>query len=191
MPVATSKRDNILNSALKLFAERGFDATTVPMIANDALVGAGTIYRYFENKEVLVNTLFQYYIHTFIETLNKDFPCDRSIKEQFHHLFQGMVRFSNQHEHALYFIKTHSAAHFLTDTSQEYFEQLLAILQTFFDRGKEESVIRNLPSTALIAIIFGAFQELHQLIRKGELEQTNDLLKGVEESCWDAVRLHG
>ena len=40
------------------FAERGYDGTTIPMIAEKAKVGAGTIYRYFENKEALVNSLF-------------------------------------------------------------------------------------------------------------------------------------
>ena len=43
---------------MQLFAERGYDGTTIPMIAEKANVGAGTIYRYFENKEALVNSLF-------------------------------------------------------------------------------------------------------------------------------------
>jgi transposase len=34
---------------MQLFAERGYDGTTIPMIAEKANVGAGTIYRYFEN----------------------------------------------------------------------------------------------------------------------------------------------
>lgn len=188
MPTSASKRDDIFHSALSLFAERGFDATTIPMIAHDAKVGAGTIYRYFENKEVLVNTLFQHYITLFTKTLAEDYPHDQSIREQFHHLFRGMVRFTNEHEHALYFIKTHNAAYFLDDTSREYFNHLMMILQRFLDKGKEEKIIRELPSKALIAIIFGGFLELYKLIRAGEIEATEELLAGVEESCWDAVR---
>ncbi|WP_173915267.1 TetR/AcrR family transcriptional regulator [Halobacillus sp. Marseille-Q1614] len=188
MPTSTSKRDHILHSALTLFAERGFDATTIPMIANDANVGAGTIYRYFENKEVLVNTLFQHYVTLFTNTLAEDYPQEHSIRDQFHHLFQGMVRFTNEHEHALYFIKTHNAAYFLDDTSREQFNHLLMILENFLDQGKEEKQIRELPSKALIAIIFGGFLELFKLIRTGEIEASDELLAGVEESCWDAVR---
>ncbi|WP_147803331.1 TetR/AcrR family transcriptional regulator [Alkalicoccus halolimnae] len=190
MPVSTSKRDHIIHSALTLFAERGFDATTIPMIAKDANVGAGTIYRYFENKEVLVNTLFQHYVALFTDTLEKDYPQERSIREQFHHLFQGMVRFTNEQEHALYFIKTHNAAYFLDETSRESFERLLMILHNFIDEGKKKKQIRDLPSKALIAIIFGGFLELFQRIRAGEIEESGELLTGVEESCWDAVRHH-
>ncbi|MGI8314151.1 TetR/AcrR family transcriptional regulator [Halobacillus mangrovi] len=190
MPTTESKRENILYSALTLFAERGFDATTIPMIANDAKVGAGTIYRYFENKEVLVNTLFQHYVQLFTDTLLEDYPLGHSIRDQFHHLFEGMVRFTNEHEHALYFIKTHNAAYFLDETSRERFEKLLSILRDFLDKGKEEHKIRELPSKALIAIIFGGFLELYKLIRAGEIEASEELLAGVEASCWDAVRSH-
>ncbi len=190
MPTLTTKRDDVLGSALTLFAERGFDATTIPMIATDAKVGAGTIYRYFDNKEMLVNTLFQHYVTLFRETLEKDYPVEADIREQFRHLFQGMIRFTNEHDHALYFIKTHASAYFLDATSREQFGDLLMIFETFFEEGKKHSDIRPLPSKALIAIIFGSFLQLYQLIRAGELEATEELLKGVEESCWDAVRHH-
>ena len=53
-----AKREAILDAALSLFAERGYHGTSVPSIAKRAGVGAGTLYRYFENKEKLVNALF-------------------------------------------------------------------------------------------------------------------------------------
>ena len=46
-------------AALELFVERGFYGTAVPEIAERAGVGAGTIYRYFESKEALVNALYR------------------------------------------------------------------------------------------------------------------------------------
>ncbi|MGG1686019.1 TetR/AcrR family transcriptional regulator [Pseudalkalibacillus sp. NRS-1564] len=185
-----NKRENIMTSALALFAERGFDATTVPMIATSANVGAGTIYRYFENKEVLVNTLFQDYVRTFTKTIEDQFPYHQSVRDQFHHIFKAMILFTNQNEHALYFIKKHSAAHFLDRQSQEDFTQLLNLLRSFFDIGKQQSVIRNLPSEALIAILYGAFLELQNLVRAGELHPDPELLSGIENSLWDSVRSH-
>ncbi|MEQ9367019.1 MAG: helix-turn-helix domain-containing protein, partial [Leptospirales bacterium] len=52
------KAQAILDASLELFAEKGYDGTAVPLIAEKAGVGAGTIYRYFESKEVLVNILY-------------------------------------------------------------------------------------------------------------------------------------
>jgi AcrR family transcriptional regulator len=41
-------------ATLKLITEHGFHATPVSMIASEAGVGAGTIYRYFESKEAII-----------------------------------------------------------------------------------------------------------------------------------------
>src|SRR5437899_5144268 len=45
-------------AALHLFAERGVDATPVPMIAERAAVAVGSLYRYYANKEELVARLY-------------------------------------------------------------------------------------------------------------------------------------
>ncbi|HEY4124317.1 MAG TPA: helix-turn-helix domain-containing protein, partial [Rhizomicrobium sp.] len=51
------KRERLLDAALELFELRGFDGVAVPEIAHMAGVATGTIYRYFETKEALVNAL--------------------------------------------------------------------------------------------------------------------------------------
>ncbi|HXC93667.1 MAG TPA: helix-turn-helix domain-containing protein, partial [Geobacteraceae bacterium] len=53
------KRDEIICAALEMIAENGFHGAPMAMIAEQAGVGAGTIYRYFENKDVLINELFR------------------------------------------------------------------------------------------------------------------------------------
>ncbi|MFZ2950245.1 MAG: helix-turn-helix domain-containing protein, partial [Desulfuromonadaceae bacterium] len=53
------KRDEIVRAALELIAENGFHGAPMAMIAEKAGVGAGTIYRYFENKDVLINELYR------------------------------------------------------------------------------------------------------------------------------------
>ena len=45
-------------AALHLFAERGADATPMPMIAESAGVAVGSLYRYYANKDELVTRLY-------------------------------------------------------------------------------------------------------------------------------------
>ena len=58
MPVATTKaeetREKILDTALRLFRERGFDETTMRDIASEAGVATGAAYYYFHSKEDFV-----------------------------------------------------------------------------------------------------------------------------------------
>jgi AcrR family transcriptional regulator len=48
----------ILDTALELFVERGFDATTMREIAERAGVSLGSAYYYFESKEHLIQALY-------------------------------------------------------------------------------------------------------------------------------------
>lgn len=58
--VTNTKGDAILEAALHLFATQGYAETNVPSIAKAAQVGVGTVYRYFKNKDSILNHLFQW-----------------------------------------------------------------------------------------------------------------------------------
>ena len=49
-----AKRDQILDAAVKVFAEKGFHKATIRDVAKAAGVADGTIYNYFENKQALM-----------------------------------------------------------------------------------------------------------------------------------------
>jgi AcrR family transcriptional regulator len=53
------KREDIIRVSLELIAEHGFHGAPMAMIADTAGVGAGTIYRYFESKDILITELFR------------------------------------------------------------------------------------------------------------------------------------
>ncbi len=48
-----TSRDKILQSAVQLFLEEGFEATSVNDICKHAGVSKGSFYHYFETKQVL------------------------------------------------------------------------------------------------------------------------------------------
>ena len=56
---AEETRERILNSALDLFRDRGFDQTTMRQIAGAAEVATGAAYYYFDSKEALVLAYYE------------------------------------------------------------------------------------------------------------------------------------
>jgi len=52
--VALSKREQIVNEALKLFYQNGFHATGIEQIISDAKVSKKTLYNHFKSKDELV-----------------------------------------------------------------------------------------------------------------------------------------
>ena len=57
-PVATDKRRQILDAAIRVFARQGFHATRVSDIADEAGVAYGLVYHYFSSKDEVLNELF-------------------------------------------------------------------------------------------------------------------------------------
>ena len=55
--VVEDKKKKILESALKLFIEKGIDNTSTSLISKEAGVGTGTLYLYFETKVDLISEL--------------------------------------------------------------------------------------------------------------------------------------
>ena len=55
----TEKQENIVNAALKLFAEEGFKSTSTSKVAREAGVSEGLIFRHFGNKEGLLQAIMQ------------------------------------------------------------------------------------------------------------------------------------
>jgi AcrR family transcriptional regulator len=53
----TEKKEKILKSALELFANEGFHATSTSKVAKHAGVSEGLIFRHFENKEGLLDAI--------------------------------------------------------------------------------------------------------------------------------------
>ena len=61
------KRDAVLAAAVRLFEQRGYDATTADDIAAEAQVSIGTFYSYFRNKRQVFLTLYNDCIQSIFE----------------------------------------------------------------------------------------------------------------------------
>lgn len=56
----TVRQANIINAAIELFSEKGYNATTTAEIAKKANVAEGTIFRYFKTKKDLLFAIPEY-----------------------------------------------------------------------------------------------------------------------------------
>ncbi|MEO8111987.1 MAG: TetR/AcrR family transcriptional regulator [Ginsengibacter sp.] len=55
-----NRRSEILEAALTVFAESGYNGATINMIADEAAISKGLLYNYFESKEILLDNLLKF-----------------------------------------------------------------------------------------------------------------------------------
>jgi TetR/AcrR family transcriptional regulator, repressor of fatR-cypB operon len=185
---ATDKRDAIVAAALALFVERGFFGTAVPEIAEQAGVGAGTIYRYFESKEALVNAIYRQEKLRFAQLVLDGFPATGTTREQFRALWMRMARFATEHRDAFVFLELHHHARYLDAESRGLEDRMLSLFTAVVTRAQARGELKAGSPRILMGLVMGAFVGV---IRSCvEIEQPLDQADWVfaEQCVWEAVR---
>lgn len=196
-PVATTttstdagegKRDRILDAALSLFAERGFHGTPVPLVAEKAGVGAGTIYRYFASKEALVNALYQRWKMAFIDCVSADFPIDKTTRAQWSHVFRRAVEFAQKNPQAFDFLELHHHAPYLDDASRALEHRVITLASSILGAARIMKATRDEDPALLISLVWGGLIQLVRCARQGMLVLDASTLDRFEALTWEALR---
>ncbi len=183
-----SKREAILGAALKLFSDRGFHGTAVPVIAEMAGVGAGTVYRYFASKEAIVNALYQRYKQEIGAMILADLRPDQSPREQFHIYWTRMARFALQNPAAFEFLELHHHSPYLDETSRALEERLVQMAVARFQEFRSERVVKEVDPAILMAIVHGAFVGLIKASNDHGLTLGPGEISQAEQCVWEAMR---
>lgn len=187
----SDKRSDILQVALELIAERGFHDAPMSMIAKKAGVAAGTIYRYFESKDVLIIELHRDLEETIILHLQKEYPAERPIRERFLYLNKELLRYFLAHPLLFSYMEQYSNSPYGVSYRRE---RLLCksgnnnILIDIFDQGVEQQILKDLPKPALFALAFGPLSSLIRDHHLGFIKLDDSLIEKVTEACWDAIK---
>lgn len=177
--------DPLLDAALALFVERGVDGTPVPLIAERAGVGVGTLYRRFESKELLVNRLFRHWKRAYSRHLYYGFPLGVPLREQFRFFWSRLTSFAQANEDAFLFLEMHHHSSHLDEESRALEQEVSEPFRRFLQ--SQAGALKSLDPEAMRAFILGAFVNVVQASRSGALELTPELLDGLEECAWHAV----
>lgn len=100
--IRETRRQDILDAALKLFAENGFHNTSISMIARRVKISKGLIYNYFESKDEILDTV----VSSGIDELMDYFPEKLESKNDFARMITQMtddLKHSKKEHWRLYF----------------------------------------------------------------------------------------
>ncbi len=179
------KRLAILSAALKRFAESGVNGVAVPDIASQAEVGTGTIYRYFQNKEALVNALFQEEKRRLKSFLTDDLPVGAEPRQQFDDFWRRMVAFAREHPASFRFLELQDHRPYLDETSRELEHQVLKRLATACRHLQNQGTFRSdIRAEVIMALVWGAYVNLMKAESGGHLTLADTDILAAGDACW-------
>ncbi len=90
------KEKKIIDSALKLFAQKGYSSTSIQEIANDCGISKGAFYIYFKSKDTLLFAILDYYYKELVELFDsikhKDITAKDKLVEQTSAFFEHALK---------------------------------------------------------------------------------------------------
>ncbi|MEJ7604594.1 MAG: TetR/AcrR family transcriptional regulator [Kofleriaceae bacterium] len=188
-PPAPDRRESILDAALQCFVERGFHGTAIPQIAEKAGISAGTIYHYFESKEALVNALYRMWKGAVAQRVFTAFPQGAPPRKQFEVMWHEIVEFARSAPTAFAFIELHNHASYLDAESIAVDRSVKTFAHGVMQGAQRDGLLKPLDAFVLMELVFGAFVGMMRAHWEGRIELTDDVIRGAEQACWDAVAL--
>ena len=175
---------------MKTFADRGFHGTSVPEVAAAAGVGTGTLYRYFEHKEALVNEVYRdaklQLRSALLDGLGAPDRYKGSDAERwFHELWRRLGAFARSAPDAFRFLEMQDHIAYLDPESRQLEVSVIAPL--FMAGKKLREHATGAPIEVLIALLWGAFVGLIKAGRLGYLQVDDKRIEQAGIACWKMI----
>lgn len=152
-------RQQILEAAKNLFAEKGFEATNVRDIIHESNLSPGTFYNYFQSKEEIFEVLTDEIIAEVREQIQDSYKSVKMDKaeiikslQKFFHVFLGnprLMKFLSRNQSYLRELR-----------SKGRFDDMLKDLEKALEDGVKNGMLPQLPVKIVAIAVFGAVFEI-------------------------------
>jgi AcrR family transcriptional regulator len=140
--IVEDRREQIIDAAMRVFAEKGFDKATNKDIANEAGITAGLIYHYFKSKEDLLRAILEEHSPLRLLQMMPENFLEMEVESVLHFLAQQLLNIAED-EHYLRLARVYlvEAIHHPESISfslagmQEVFDFLVSYLAAKMESG--------------------------------------------------------
>lgn len=179
------KRENIIEAAIRLFTEKGFDAAAMQDIADMAGVAKGTIYLYFPSKDELVRQVYEHCFRMDQRACNIDLDRESSAVGKLCRRLDNIMNFALKHPleaqiEQLYCISPVYGGH-----NYGVQEALYADIDEIIRQGIAAGELKDMPSYLLSHIYYGIMATLYLTLLQKKEDWLNEKIR---RQCHQIIR---
>lgn len=148
-----TKKQQIMQAALKVFASQGFNGATINMIAKEAGIAKGLLYSYYESKEKLLGELLTFGMQKAASFLSEDAGGKLETKKEFATSLRKMIQLFLEEAdfwrlYTMLALQPHIAEKFRKE-AMEFLQQYLEVYISYFKKKKSANPMAE-------AMLFGS-----------------------------------
>ncbi len=187
-PKGQVKRDALVRATITLVNNNGFHATPMAQIAKLAGVSAGTIYRYFESKQDLINQVYIEVKGAFSASAFRDYVATSSVEGDFKQIWHNIAAFKlREVEEALFLSQCDNTPMIDEASRQEGLKHLRPLLD-LWERGQAEGIIRPVSPYALYAFTIYPIAFLLNMQQRDHYAITPSRVDEVYRMAWNSIK---
>ena len=154
MREATRRR--IMQEAASEFARFGFDQANINTIAEQAGIGKGTIYLYFENKRELFLDMLRSIAQTQLSAIRAALAADGSSQLRIERLFRAFAQLAEEQSDNfnVYMSALYGVNRAFKDEATKLLRDYIAVIALMLEEGKARGELQyeNVEATALLVL---------------------------------------
>jgi AcrR family transcriptional regulator len=154
-------------------------------------VAAGTIYRYFENKDVLINELYGELEKKMYPYILEGYSSDAPFRARFIHLGSAMLRYFIEYPLDFRYLEQfHNSPYGVAFRRDKLMGKAggCDVFRELFEQGIKQQVLKDFPVVIFFDLAFGSLVALARDHILGFIHLDESLINRFVEACWDAVR---
>ena len=185
------KRDDILQSALKLLAEQGFHGAPMARIAEHAGVGTGTIYRYFENRDALILAVHRMINDELMGFLFHHYPEEQPLRECFFYMGNCIIDFFVQNPLKFKYNEQFFNSPYGNEMRRNELDKEKGpydLFQALYKKGLADQIVKTVPMTIFFDLAFAPMVWAVRDHHLGFVVIDKAISDTIVSACWDCIK---
>ena len=186
----SSKKVQILESALELIRENGFHGCPISQVAKHASVAAGSVYTYFESKDEMIFELYRYVKSEVLKEISEKDDPKKNFEARFFDFWNNLTSLYQERVAFQSFLEQFTSSPYNTEMMQLETDPWGKWTEAFFREGVESGQLRPLNPKILSMMVMGSVISLirFRTYFKTKTASASQDLHLIPKIVWDGIK---
>ncbi len=182
------KTERILNATLEIIIERGLERTPMSKIADRAEVGIGTVYKYFENKEDIINGIYVKIKEEEAEMIFVHNGFNPDVKDTFMDYYGRMIDYFIDNPLKFNFISQYAFSPIIKSKTQKEAMARFYHFDELYKKGLEKNLFKEIKPEHITFFVFSAIAYWIKAATELNIKIDKAYKKVLLQMAWDAIK---
>ncbi len=187
--VEKNKREKIIDSALMMFVENGFEGSPTSKIAKNAGVATGTLFHYFKTKEELINILYLEIKSQLIDNMKLEIDELTTIRQKIETMWKNAVKWGMWNPAGTKFFAMFGTSPHITKLTREQGFQSFGFAVKIMQQGQEQDILKDVPILMLMEMVGNMIHSsTNYFLNNPEQFENDEFRSKIFLLLWDSMK---